>query len=223
MKAIQQLFYPCFALVLAATDSFGAALVIDSFDQGGFSLSIDGTVANTSTVLGPLSTVRSERLRARNSPSGTTFTTTLDESDGFLVFALAEPGPLLSDPAPSLHLAYGGSGPHSILGYSAFEFQFLSVSGTGFLIVELGSESIKNDSTLRVPISGSGALSVPFDQINFGSGGTLESFSTINFEFEGQSSDFTFALNEIRVVPEPAILMLFIFGAGAALAKRGRH
>jgi hypothetical protein len=111
-----------------------------------------------------------------------------------------------------------------LLGYDAFEFDFSSLSGTGFLIAEIGSPSATYppDTTNRIALGASGVVTLPFSELNYGDSSTIGSFHSIHFVFEADSQEFSFGLNEIRVVPEPSAWLLIGSGAGALLLRRHR-
>lgn len=117
-------------------------------------------------------------------------------------------------------IGYVAGGPYSILGFSAFEFEIASLEGRGNLVIELGGETLPNANTIRVPVTESGTLSVPFDQLNFSSGADLGAFGGMHFEFEAASEEFSFTLDEIRIVPEPSVALLFVVGAIGMLHRR---
>lgn len=196
-------------LLLALSQPLAAVtLLVDDFSEGDLALSLGGTTSGNSTVVGEFGTLRSARIRARNSVPGTTLTSTFLGSNGYSTFALDEAGLTASIPPPGLHLAYGGAGTRSLLGSSGFEFDFRNVQGAGFLLIEVGGETVKTSSSLRVPLIGPGTLRVPLDMVNLGTGGSLDAFSALHFDFHAQTTEFSFTLDQIRVVPEPSVLLL---------------
>lgn len=213
--------YPFLLALLLSIQSLSAVMiVVDDFNEGNLSLSLSGTTSGSSVVTGGLGTVRSARIRARNSLAGTTLTSQLLGMNGYGAFALDEAGALPSTPAPGLHLAYGGAGSHSILGTSGFELDFGNVQGSGFLLVEVGGETVKTANSLRVPITRSGTIWVPLEMVNLGRGGSLGAFSALHFDFHAQTTEFSFLLDQIRVVPEPSALLLLALSWPLLLGRR---
>jgi hypothetical protein len=111
-----------------------------------------------------------------------------------------------------------------LLGYDAFEFDFTSLEGTGFLVVELGSPSaVYGPEANRVAIDTAGVVTLPFSQLNFANNGTLGSFDVITFTFEAESQEFSMTVNEIRAVPEPSVLALATSFLVTILLRRRRN
>ena len=112
---------------------------------------------------------------------------------------------------------------YSLAGYSGLVFDFTDVQGTGALIVELGGQSAANygPQAHRVPIIAPGEIMVPNELLNFGTGGSIGSFPAMHMRFEAATEQFSFTLNEIRLVPEPSTFVLMLVGALGMLARRG--
>jgi hypothetical protein len=122
-----------------------------------------------------------------------------------------------------LRIHYSQGGPFSILGYNAFEFDFSALTGTGALIVELGRGSaIYGPETHRIPLESPGLVSVPFSELNYGAGGSVEQFFAIHFVFEANTDQFSFTLDEIRLVPEPGSFQLAVLGLIFLSRRRSR-
>lgn len=140
--------------------------------------------------------------------AGAVVTSTLDDSLDTLSFMVDGLSSIAARPL-DLRLTYSQGGPFSILGYSAFEFDLSALTGSGFLIVELGSATdVYGPATNRIALSGPGVVSVPFSELNFGTNGGIDSFSSLHFTFEADTEQFSMTLNEIRVVPEPSVVAL---------------
>lgn len=195
-----------------------AVLVLDSFTEDDFALSLAGEISAVSEITSPLGSLRVSRISRREAVLGTVLSSTLLSSLGNLSF-FAEGGSNSFIPL-NLQISYRNGGPFSIMGYDHFEFEFSQIQGQGNLIIELGNPSdIYGPTAHRLSLSSSGIVSVPFDQLNFGSGGSIGSFSSLNIRFEAVSPEFSFTLEEIRLVPEPSALLL-VGVAGMALSLR---
>lgn len=209
---------------LGHTPLSAATLVVDSFAQGPFSLSLSGPVTNNSTIASPFGSDRSATISERLAASGATMTSTLDDSAGLLSLSIDGQSTLASRPL-DLRLQYSGGGPFSLLGYNAFEFDFSNLSGSGFLIVELGggSTAVYGPSTNRISLNTSGVTTVPFSALNFGTSGSIASFTSLHFTFEADTEQFSMTLNDIRVVPEPSVIALAMPFLLTILLRRQRN
>jgi hypothetical protein len=208
--------------LLAPCPIGAAVLSVDSFDQGGFTIS---TEAGAESGVGeevalPFGSGRLIRVNPRIATPGSVMTATLAPIAGTLSFHAAGSSMVAHAPL-DLRQTYVEGGPYSILGFSGFLFEFSDVQGVGTLIVELGSGSaVYSPETHRVPITGPGLLFYSFDDLNFGFGGSVESFSAMHFVYEALSPEFSFTLDEIRLVPEPGAVPLVAFGFGLLLLHR---
>jgi hypothetical protein len=199
-------------------------VVVDTFDQTPFTISLAPPHfhGNTHPVNLPIGEARTDSLNPRTPAPGTIMTATLDDTAGTL--SLSASGSSLSPRVPlDLRQTYRGGGPYSILGFSGFVFEFSDVQGVGALIVNLGSElAIYPPEAHRIPIIGPGALFYPIDQVNFGPRGSLDSFPALHFVYEAHSPEFSFTLDEIRLVPEPGAVPFVAIGVGMLLLHRRR-
>ena len=206
-------------LVLLHVCSASGSLVLDSFTEGDHVLSLDGVSKIASSVTGPIGSARLSNLSERLASPGTTMTSTLSTTNGTLDLDIH--GTSIDSRPLDLSLDYYGGGPFTLLGYSLLEVDVSALAGTGFLIVEVGSASdTYGPEAIRVSLSGPGTVDVPFDELNYGADGSIESFYSIHFTFEAASEDFSFVLDEIRAVPEPTSLACLLLGAVALLAHR---
>jgi hypothetical protein len=122
-----------------------------------------------------------------------------------------------------MRVRYFGGGPYSLEGYSAFELDVAVFAGSGNLIIELGSETaIYGPEITRIPINRSGTITVPFSEINIGTGGEIEEFYAMYFTVEAVTEEYSLMLDEIRVVPEPASLAFLAASTLALLTVRRR-
>jgi hypothetical protein len=207
------------SLALAATTH--ASFVVDSFTEVDFALSLDGLSSITSAISSPLGTLRYASITTRLVVPGSVVTGTLSSSSATVSFFVD--GRIEDDRRPvNLALSYLQGGPFNLEGYDAFEFDFAEVEGSGFLIVELGSQSLYGPETLRVPIEAAGTIQVPFEMLNFGSGASIGYFASTHFTFEANTERIAFVLDEIRVIPEPATGLCLLLGGALLLMHRRR-
>lgn len=208
-------------LLLSGPLAASATIVVDSFTNGPFSLDMHLGPGSASKVLDPVGPLGTSRRVAVPQPARYVhlMRSTLDPGGGgsmSLDFQMDTGEP----PAPYILTAsYRGGGPYSILGQTAFEFDFSSISGVAQMIIILGGQFDPGPTTIRTAISGPGMLSVPISAVNYGTNGALDSFSELHFMFETSTDSVSFALDEIRVVPEPSMLALFAVGSLAFLVR----
>lgn len=205
---------------LSSFTAQGASLVLDSFTEGDHFLSHDDDLEAVAAVTTPFGTSRRTTLGIPRLAPGTTVASTLSTTDGTLGFVV-DGVSSISRPL-SLRMSYRYGGPFSLLGYSAFEFDISALSGSGSLIVELGSQSTYRPTANRIALTGPGTVSVPFSELNFGSNGSIESFSALHFTVEAETEEFSMTLDEIRVVPEPSTTVLSMPLALTLLLRRRR-
>jgi len=206
MKMSKILIFAILALLTRLSEA--STIVVDSFTEGPYNLSYGSDLNNTSAVSSPLGSSRFSRINDREAIAGAVVTSTLDDSLGTLNFAVDGLSSNAARPL-DLRLAYSQGGPFSIVGYSAFEFDFSAVTGAGFLIIELGSATaVYGPTTNRINLGGPGVVTVPFSQLNFGTNGSINSFNSLHFTFEAATEEFSISMNEIRVVPEPSVIAL---------------
>jgi|GEM_PF-2486363 len=217
-----QLYTVRIAIADVDGQGMGASLVVDSFTESAFMLETGGLSGDASAITSPLGETRSAGITTRFLAPGTILSSTLDTGmDESLTFTVNGTSTSQSMPL-DLRASYFGGGARSILGFSDFELDFSSLSGQGNLIVELGSQSIPDGNTNRIALGSPGLLSIPFNQLNFGTNGSLGSFLALHFTFEAVSDNFTFELDEIRLVPEPSSAVLLGLGVAPLLLRRRR-
>lgn len=213
---------------LFLTRSPADIIVQDSFDVGDLVVDIGGPSAETVTVP-PLAIgiVRGLRLSTRIASAGAVMSSVVDTESGTL--SLDIQGLSTSTAMTPLHLDLSyrpqtGTDPlptYSLAGYSGLGFDFTDVQGNGALIVELGSQSASyGPQAHRIPIITPGEVLVPNELMNFGTGGSIDSFNSMHVRFEAVTEQFSFTLNEIRLVPEPSTFVLMLVGALGMLARR---
>ena len=197
-----------------------AVILVDTFDQGGFSIFRPGGNPSDEMVNLPLGTQRGAELSGWASSPGSTMTSTLNSSTGKLNFIAS--GTATNPTFPmSLSLVYGGPDLHSIAGCTEFILGFSELSGVGTLYIELGGSN-GFTGVLRVDLTGPGELHYPVTGVYEGAGHTLDSFNVLTFKFESRSSQFSFTLDEIRLIPEPSASVLALAAGAGLLAWRRR-
>lgn len=200
-----------------------AIVVVDSFDQGGFSLALFPAFEYAyENVNLPLADSRNSTIPGRLAAPGSVMTSTLNPVTGQLSFLAT--GSSNSANAPlGLCVIYSKDGPYNLLGYTGFVFDFSVMSGAGTLLVELGSGSaIYGPSARRITLNGPGEVFYSFADLNFGSGDSVDFFFAMHFAFEARSPEFSFTLDEIRLVPEPSGALLTLAAGAGLLARRRR-
>ena len=110
----------------------------------------------------------------------------------------------------------------SLAGFSGIFLGFTGLTGVGTLYVELGS-SLGIFDVQRVNLTGRGEVFYPISSIHANPGHTLEEFSVLKFTFEARTPEFSFTLDEIRLVPEPGSAACFLVAGAAGLSVRRRR
>jgi hypothetical protein len=208
-------------LLFCASASYAAVLVVDSFATTPFTINghLSPNTALDFSYLGPIGTLRGARFEV--APRGVIASASaVTESSGALLMAIDQTQVPGAADGYYLDLYYQGGGPYSILGQSAFEFEFSSVSGIGELIVEIGTSFVDQPGILRTELTEAGIVSVPFDNVNMGPWDTLDNFGSVLFRFGSTSSQFEFSLDQIRVVPEPSVLAFLAISSIGFLYRR---
>ena len=198
-----------------------AIIIVDTFDEGGFTISSPGN-SNPSdeTVNLPLAQHRSAALSS-NGTNGTVMSGALNSSTGKLNFLTS--GTSISSIFPlSLQLVYAATlSTQSIAGCTDFILGFSELSGVGTLYVEMGSSNGPS-GTYRMDLTGPGNVFFPVSGVRLNPGHTLDAFTVLRFVFEARSPQFSFTLDEIRLVPEPSASVLALAAAAAGLLGRRR-
>jgi len=208
-------------LVLCPT-CYSAVSMVDTFDQGGFSMSYpDNSNPSNESVSLPLA---QRRIADLNPPpfgsSVTTMTSTLSSSTGKFTLMINGTSSLPHVPL-NLDLIYAGGGPYNISGCTDFILGFSELSGVGSLYVELGASS-EIAGIHRVDLTGPGDVFFPVTDVRINGGLGLDSFNVLRFIFEARSTEFSFTLDEIRLVPEPSAALLAVAAGAGLLARRRR-
>jgi hypothetical protein len=210
------------ALISIAPYQNGAAAVsmVDTFDQGGFSLSSPGGNPSDEIVNLPLGTSRYADLSRWLTSSGSTMKSNLNASTGTLTYATS--GISLSFFPMSLTLVYSGATLHNITGCTEFILGFSELVGVGTLYVELGG-STGVEGVIRADLASPGEVHYPVSSVYEGAGHTLDSFNVLTFRFESRSAEFSFTLDEIRLVPEPSVAVMVLAAGAFCLGSRRRR
>jgi hypothetical protein len=143
--------------ILAPDECRGAAIVVDTFDQGGFDVSFppDASSSDIDIAL-PFGIQRSISFNIRPATAGTVMSRTLDVTAGTLTFSVN--GTNLFPAAPlGLDVIYYLGGPYDISAERYFILGFSQLSGVGSMYVEVGSSS-EPDGMLRMDLTAAGAL-----------------------------------------------------------------
>ncbi len=107
---------------------------------------------------------------------------------------------------------------HDISSYDTFLFDFSSVTGEGYLIIEIGSPSTSRTDLIRTPIIEAGWVAVPFESIYSEPGRGPASVNILHLTFEAATPTFGFTLDEITLVPVPEPASYALAAGAASLA-----
>ncbi len=199
--------------------SDAAVSMVDTFDQGGFSITGSNPVDETVNL--PLAQRRVASFIVAGGASVTTLTSTLNSSTGKLTFIVNGSSPLPNFPL-SLQLVYAGGGPYNITGCTDFILGFSQLSGVGSLYVQLGSAE-GTAGIHRVDLTAPGDVLFSVPDVKLSPGQPLDGFDVLRFVFEARSTEFSFTLDEIRLVPEPSGALLALVAGAGLLARRRRR
>jgi PEP-CTERM motif len=195
-----------------------ATLIVDTFEQGNFFTDIMGGFNQDVTL--PFAVHRSHSLGGCPLP-GAHLATALNSALGTVTLSVSGTPAGNTPYCPlGLDLIYWGSGPHDITSYTGFMLGFTELSGSGTLYVEVGGEEgfgIVN----RLEIPGAGDFFYPLSRVYENTGASLDSFRVLKFTFEARTTEFSFTLDEIRLVPEPgSAALLGLAALGVCRRKR---
>lgn len=200
-----------------------ASVILDTFNEGEHQLAVGVDSSEAEVVNSPFGFTRRITAINRTVPPRSTVTSTLSQPSAAVEFHAVGTGLAINSPL-EMRIHYLDGGPYSLVGESAFQFDVEVIAGMGNLIIELGSETaIYGPEIKRIPINMSGAITVPFSEINFGTGGSINSFYSMHFTIEAATEEYAMTLNEIRIIPEPANLALVAASALGLLSMRRRH
>jgi len=175
---------------------------------------------NTETVNLPFAQSRDVNFGHLSLTPDSSMSAALNSSTG--TFAFVTNGTPVSQDFPlAIQLIYSSGGPYDITSYSGFILGFSQLSGMGNLYMEVGS----SDGTVgehRLRLTGPGDVFYSVADIKPNSIHTVDSFNILRFIFEAQSPQFSFTLDEIRLVPEPSKTGLVLCAGGLLLSRRSR-
>jgi hypothetical protein len=218
MKTTSPLLVIAVIGIVSGSVTHAAVTIVDTFDQGGFSITPSSGTFEQEVNL-PLARRRlADQSRWATSP-GASMTSTLNSGTGTLTFVTS--GTSLSVFPMSLTLVYAGAPHYNIAGCTEFILGFSELSGVGTLYIELGGSN-GLDGVFRVDLTGPGEVHYSVSDVYEGSGHTLDSFNVLTFRFESRSPQFSFTLDEIRLVPEPSGALLALVAGAGLLARRRR-
>lgn len=207
----------CFIFSLSSLSA--ATAVIDSFDREMVQMGLGRQLQNEQIDIGDFKTSRYLSLKraATGAVEGTIVTTTIDPARLGLSFFVDGQSKFPND-ALDLHVGYGIDSPLLLAGYKAFEFEILTLSGSGNLIIKTGTFSPNDASATVIPIQNTGILRVPFSDVNFDPNPP----NLVGFALRSTAEQFSIKLGEFRVVPEPSST-LFLATALMALTSLRRR
>lgn len=212
MKSILSVFLVAVAIVGSHPRASAATLILDSFSQGDFFLQSGGPNFNDTAITSPLMDSR-----IVDGFGVGTWSVSLASSSGSLIYSVTE---ILSGQGTTrfgMNFRYERTGAVDLLGYSAFGLDFTDVTGTGLLEVFVNNQNA--GAMIPVTLDSSGQLFYPFANL---AANDLSTITDISFRVIPQSNTFSFALNEVSVVPEPSTLVLCLLGAAGVFWRR-RH
>jgi hypothetical protein len=207
--------------IITVTNCHASVSIVDSFDQGGFTISIPGNFNPVEeSVALPLAQRRLTAFKVVFSPPNTAYESTLDSAAGTLAFVVSGP-PLFPHIPITLELVYSGGGPYNISSCTNFILGFSELSGVGSLYIEAGtSEGL---DVHRIDLTAPGDVLYSVSDVTANSIHSVDSFNILRFIFEARSDNFSFTLDEIRLVPEPGAGMLLLTAGIGFLSLRPRR
>ncbi len=197
---------------------YAAVSIVDNFDQGGFFITPASGTFQESVDL-PLGSRRGAQLSTSGLWPDAVMSSSLNPGTGKLSFYSS--GTSTFFPL-SLTLVYGGPTLHDIAGCTEFILGFSELSGVGTLYIELGASN-GVEGVVRVNLTGPGDVQYYVSDVYAGAAHTLDSFNVLHFRFESRSPQFSFTLDEIRLVPEPSGALLTVAVGAGFLALRRRR
>ena len=124
-----------------------------------------------------------------------------------------------------LSIAYADTVMHDITDYTGFMLGFSNLSGVGSMYVEVGGQASQAQVN-RISLTGAGDFFYPLDRVYENVGFSKDSFNILIFTFEATSPEFSFTLDEIRLIPETsssALLGASLLLLGCRRTRRPRN
>lgn len=207
----------CLALLIticiSQTSAPAAGILLDSFTEGGFSLSVFGNSYNRSSFHAELVNEREVSLNQIRVSSSILSTT-----EGTLSFTFSELRPNIKENNFStLHYANNNNSAINLIGLNAAVFKITSLVGEGEVLVYGNTGPDRSTALL---LTGTGSIVYPFSLANGYLGGS--SNTTLGFKFIPRSLNFSVTMSEITLIPEPSGACLLVFGAAALINRRSR-
>lgn len=190
-----------------------ANLTLDTFEEGALNLMLPGGDNREIESIGTLT----RRATIRRSSTEEIISTTQNSVFGNLRFDFES----LITPVAELNYLQLAYGPVNLFGVSEFHLTFSNLVGGGELIVRVNDSSTSLPlSLLRIPLTSPGTLVYPDTLVN--GIGSADATSGVDFTFIAKTSEFSFELDEIAIVPEPAISFLLFIGSIRLIIRRRR-
>jgi len=187
----------------------GATIIVDSFDEGAFSLNHNGTTTNQTGIAETILNTR----RVDGSGLGQ-WSATMVLGSGFIEYEALEIIPATRPFA--LFITYSNSnGLFSLSSFNSFRLDFGEVSGSAMLAIFLSSSDV--NSLVEIPLSASGVAEYSFANM---AASSLDNLSGLTIRISPDSSPFSFSLNEVALVPEPSTLVLAMLGVFTVIRRK---
>ncbi len=220
--ALRATLLRCLAVApILMAPGFAASLVIDTFDDGPFSLSHDRSASLLHTqsggMLGDLrrvwiSTDRRQTIVTADLVTGTSVLS-FDTGDGPALGSGLGQG--------SIQIRWNSSPALNLLGSDAFLLSVSNLQGTGRVHVGVNESGGFGSSSSWVPLTAAGDLLIPFEQVDIQ--GTLGNVVSMQLIIVGASPDFAVAIDTFQIVPEPSIATMAGFGVFLLATRRRRN
>lgn len=201
---ITTILFCIIGILVSLPDKLGAAtLVLDSFSDGSFDLGSGSGASAQDAITSDL--VSQRTVIVIGSLENWSWESELTPPSGLLSFSASR---LVAGGRPLMYsLNYTPISTFSLLGYSAFELNFSTLTGSGFL--EIIASSSNSSQVVQLMVDSPGVVLYPFENM---AASSLEDLTGLNVRFFPNDTGLAFQLDEIRVVPEPTGISLFALG-----------
>ena len=213
MKTIIYLFLASSGMIFSGP-CHGASLVIDSFSDGTIAIGSGGSYLSPEVPIAS-DVVTTRGLYVAGSIDNWDWRADLNPPPGSFFFnadRLQTGGRVLR-----LSLNYDSTSSFSLSGYRAFELDLRAVTGKGLMEIIIASSDASQ--RIQVSIDSPGTVSYPFENL---AASSLESLNRLSVHFFPEADDFSFTLDEIRVVPEPSGSLMVVLGIILGVSRRRR-